>query len=404
MATVIIVGGGPSGLMAAYAASLNKNRVLLFEKNDSLGKKLSLTGHGRCNITNACSTHDFFNAVISNPKFLYAPFYQFSNQDMIRFLEDHNLNLVQEENGRMFPKSQSSKDVIHFFQNLLNENKVDIHYNEPCIKLLIQGQTCIGIQTKKQTYTADTVIVCTGGFSLPQTGSTGDGYIWAKQANIQVKDCYPGLSAFILKNPLNLAGLSLKNIAITIKNENKTLYKSQGDILFTHQGISGPMILNASSIITQKLIPDSTCLYIDSCPMYSLKEIDQLLLKEIQSNPNKQMTHILNYFLPKRWNQFLLNTISIATKKANQLTKQERSKLAHLYKEYPIKLHKIANFNQAMITQGGISGKEIDPKTMSSKKIQGLKFAGEILDLDANTGGYNLQIAWTTGYVAGIHS
>lgn len=401
MSKVIVVGAGPSGLMAAYIASFN-HRVLLFEKNDVIGKKLVLTGHGRCNITNACTSDEFFKAIVSNPKFLYSAFHQFSNQDMIDFLNTHNLPIIEQENGRCFPESQSSKDVISFFKQLLQERNVEIHYNEACINLVIEEDICKGITTEKDIYYADTVIVCTGGISFRQTGSTGDGHKWAEQAKLNVTKCYPGLSSFLLKEPLNMTGLSLKNIGIKIKNDKKVLYQNKGDILFTHQGISGPVILNASSYINKKFVPDTTCLYLDLLPNQSLDEVEHLFLEWIQNNPNKNMIHALDSLFPKRWNQHLIHKLELDYKKANEISKQKRLQLAKLCKEYPFIIHDIADFSQAMITQGGISIKEINPKTMECKKIRGLKFAGEVLDLDAQTGGYNLQIAWTTGYVAGI--
>lgn len=401
MSNVIVVGAGPSGLMAAYAAS-QKNHVLLFEKNDVIGKKLALTGHGRCNITNACSTDEFLKAIVSNPKFLYSAFHQFSNQDMIHFLKGHNLPIIEQENGRCFPESQSSKDVIHFFEDLLNERNIDIHFNEACTSLIIKDNVCKGITTSKNTYDADTVIVCTGGISFRQTGSTGDGYQWAEQANLKVTNRYPGLSSFLFKEPLNVTGLSLKNIGIQIKNDKKVLYKDHGDILFTHQGISGPVILNASSRITKKFIPDTTCLYLDLLPNLSLDDVEHQFLEWMQKNPNKTIIHSLDSLFPKRWSQHLIQKLDLNNKKANEISKQKRMQLAQLCKSYPFIIHGIADFTQAMITQGGISTKEINPKTMDCKKIQGLKFTGEVLDLDAQTGGYNLQIAWTTGYVAGI--
>lgn len=399
MSTVIVIGAGPSGLMAAYAAS-QKHSVLLFEKNSTLGKKLSLTGHGRCNITNACSTEDFFKAILSNPKFLYSSFYQFSNQDMIQFLQENHFQIIQEDNGRCFPKSQKAGDVIQFFSNLLQKNNVEIHTNEPCLNLIINDDKCAGIITSKGQYNADTVIVCTGGKSFTQTGSTGDGYIWATNTNIKVQPQYPGLSPILLKEPLNLSGLSLSNIQIKIKNDKKTLYKNTGDILFTHQGISGPMILNASSGITKK-INSNTIILIDSFPNLTNDEINQHLLKWIQENPKKYMIHSLENKLPKRWAHHLVNHLNLGNIQASQISKQERMHLVNICKEYCLDIDRIADFNQAMITQGGISTKEIDTKTMYAKKIKGLKFAGEILDVDAQTGGYNLQIAWTTGYVAG---
>lgn len=398
MAKVIVIGAGASGLMAACVASQNGHEVALFEKNEQLGKKLQLTGHGRCNITNKCSKDDFFKHVVHNEKFLYSAFSQFSNMDMIDFLKQHGMVTVEEDQGRMFPSSQSAKDVVLMFVNLLKENRVKLHMNEACQKLIIEGNAIQGIETEKKRYPCDVVIVATGGKSFESTGSTGDGYIWARQAGIQVSDVYPGLVSLKTVENFDLAGLSLKNIGIQVKKEKKTLYKGNGDILFTHQGLSGPAILAMSSYVMNQ---SPQRIILDLIPSKTVDEVDHLLLKNMDQSLNQTFKHVLDHLIPKRLSQYVLSTLSISeTIKVHETTKKQRRSVAELLKNCSFQILEFGNFNEAMITVGGIKTNQINPKTMESKTIQGLKFVGEVLDLDAQTGGYNLQIAWTTGFVA----
>ena len=399
MLKVCVIGGGPAGLMAAYTASLEGHQVELFEKNKQLGKKLQLTGHGRCNVTNNCSKDEFFKHVVHNEKFLYSPFSQFSNLDMIKFLKSNGLPTIEEDHGRMFPGSNSSQDVVLLFVELLRKNNVILHMDEACTDLMIEDDRAVGIKTNRGSYSCDVVIVATGGKSFVSTGSSGDGYKWAEALDIKVSNLYPGLVSLQTKEDFDLAGLSLSNVGIQVKKDKKVLYKECGDILFTHEGLSGPGILVMSSYVINK---DPRRIILDLIPNKSVDEVDALLLERMSSLSNKQLKHILEMMIPKRLVQYIMNQLNIDVNlKANETTKAQRRSISELLKCLRFEIVNFAGFEQAMITVGGIKTNQIQPQTMETKKIKGLKFAGEVLDLDAQTGGYNLQIAWTTGYVAG---
>ena len=399
MLKVCVIGGGPAGLMAAYTARLEGHQVELFEKNKQLGKKLQLTGHGRCNVTNNCSKDEFFKHVVHNEKFLYSPFSQFSNLDMIKFLKSNGLPTIEEDHGRMFPGSNSSQDVVLLFVELLRKNNVILHMDEVCTDLLVEDDGVVGIKTNRGSYSFDVVIVATGGKSFVSTGSSGDGYKWAEALDIKVSNLYPGLVSLQTKEDFDLAGLSLSNVGIQVKKDKKVLYKECGDILFTHEGLSGPGILVMSSYVINK---DPRRIILDLIPNKSVDEVDALLLERMSSLSNKQLKHILEMMIPKRLVQYIINQLNIDVNlKANETTKAQRRSISELLKCLSFEIVNFAGFEQAMITVGGIKTNQIQPQTMETKKIKGLKFAGEVLDLDAQTGGYNLQIAWTTGYVAG---
>ena len=399
MLKVCVIGGGPAGLMAAYTASLEGHQVELFEKNKQLGKKLQLTGHGRCNVTNNCSKDEFFKHVVHNEKFLYSPFSQFSNLDMIKFLKSNGLPTVEEDHGRMFPGSNSSQDVVLLFVELLRKNNVILHMDEACTDLLVEDDGVVGIKTNRGSYSFDVVIVATGGKSFVSTGSSGDGYKWAEALDIKVSNLYPGLVSLQTREDFDLAGLSLSNVGIQVKKDKKVLYKECGDILFIHEGLSGPGILIMSSYVINK---DPKRIILDLIPNKSVDEVDALLLERMSSLSNKQLKHILEMMIPKRLVQYIMNQLNIDVNlKANETTKAQRRSISELLKCLSFEIVNFAGFEQAMVTVGGIKTNQIQPQTMETKKIKGLKFAGEVLDLDAQTGGYNLQIAWTTGYVAG---
>ena len=399
MLKVCVIGGGPAGLMAAYTARLEGHQVELFEKNKQLGKKLQLTGHGRCNVTNNCSKDEFFKHVVHNEKFLYSPFSQFSNLDMIKFLKSNGLPTIEEDHGRMFPGSNSSQDVVLLFVELLRKNNVILHMDEVCTDLLVEDDGVVGIKTNRGSYSFDVVIVATGGKSFVSTGSSGDGYKWAEALDIKVSNLYPGLVSLQTKEDFDLAGLPLSNVGIQVKKDKKVLYKECGDILFTHEGLSGPGILVMSSYVINK---DPRRIILDLIPNKSVDEVDALLLERMSSLSNKQLKHILEMMIPKRLVQYIINQLNIDVNlKANETTKAQRRSISELLKCLSFEIVNFAGFEQAMITVGGIKTNQIQPQTMETKKIKGLKFAGEVLDLDAQTGGYNLQIAWTTGYVAG---
>lgn len=399
MLKVCVIGGGPAGLMAAYTARLEGHQVELFEKNKQLGKKLQLTGHGRCNVTNNCSKDEFFKHVVHNEKFLYSPFSQFSNLDMIKFLKSNGLPTIEEDHGRMFPGSNSSQDVVLLFVELLRKNNVILHMDEACTDLLVEDDRVVGIKTNRGSYSCDVVIVATGGKSFVSTGSSGDGYKWTEALDIKVSNLYPGLVSLQTKEDFDLAGLSLSNVGIQVKKDKKVLYKECGDILFTHEGLSGPGILVMSSYVINK---DPRRIILDLIPNKSVDEVDALLLERMSSLSNKQLKHILEMMIPKRLVQYIINQLNIDVNlKVNETTKAQRRSISELLKCLRFEIVNFAGFEQAMITVGGIKTNQIQPQTMETKKIKGLKFAGEVLDLDAQTGGYNLQIAWTTGYVAG---
>ena len=399
MLKVCVIGGGPAGLMAAYTARLEGHQVELFEKNKQLGKKLQLTGHGRCNVTNNCSKDEFFKHVVHNEKFLYSPFSQFSNLDMIKFLKSNGLPTIEEDHGRMFPGSNSSQDIVLLFVELLRKNNVILHMDEACTNVVVEENRVVGIKTDKETYSFDVVIVATGGKSFVSTGSSGDGYKWAEALDIKVSNLYPGLVSLQTREDFDLAGLSLSNVGIQVKKDKKVLYKECGDILFTHEGLSGPGILIMSSYVINK---DPKRIILDLIPNKSVDEVDALLLKRMSSLSNKQLKHILEMMIPKRLVQYIMNQLNIDVNlKANETTKAQRRSISELLKCLSFEIVNFAGFEQAMVTVGGIKTNQIQPQTMETKKIKGLKFAGEVLDLDAQTGGYNLQIAWTTGYVAG---
>ena len=392
MSTTIIVGGGPAGMMAAYQSS-KENRVILIERNKQLGKKLLMTGNGRCNVTNNCDPKTFMSKVNSNPKFLYSALNQFSSQDMMDFLLHNQCPIKEEENHRVFPNSNKAITVLETFARILYEQKVDIHCDEDVVSLIIEDEVCKGVKTNKGKYYGDTIILCTGGMSFPVTGSNGDGYKLATQANHTIKECSPGLVALNVREPWikELQGLVLKNVEISFKKK-----RVQGDILFTHFGISGPMILNISSML------DTNTLNLDIFPQYTHQELDQKILDLFSKNQNKQIQNTLNTLLPQRLTDSLLTRLDIPFNcLVHQVKKDQRKKLVNQLKTITLSLNGTRSFQEAMITKGGVSTKEINPNTMESKKIKNLRFAGEIIDVDAQTGGYNLQIAWSTGFVAG---
>lgn len=299
----------------------------------------------------------------------------------------------------MFPGSNSSQDVVLLFVELLRKNNVILHMDEACTDLMVEEDKVVGIKTDKGLYSFDVVIVVTGGKSFVSTGSSGDGYKWANTLDIKVSDLYPGLVSLRTKEIFDLAGLSLQNVGIQVKKDKKVLYKQLGDILFTHEGFSGPGILAMSSYVIHKE-PDK--IIFDLIPDKSMDEVDAFLLERMNRSSNKQLNHILEMMIPKRLVQYIMDRLNIDDSlKANETTKVQRRSISELLKCLDFKVSSFAGFDQAMITVGGIKTNQIQPQTMESKKIKGLKFVGEVLDLDAQTGGYNLQIAWTTGYVAG---
>ena len=408
MSNVIVVGGGAAGMMAAVFAARNGQNVQLLEKNKKLGKKLFITGKGRCNITNAADIEDLFTAVISNPKFLYSGFYSFTNQQVIDFFEELGVKTKVERGERVFPVSDHSSDVIAAFSRELKSLGVSVSLHTEVKELLCeQDKVCGVLLTNGKKMKADAVIVATGGISYPSTGSTGDGYRFAKEAGHKVTELLPSLVPMEVRQwyAKELQGLSLRNIEIRITDGKKKLYEEFGEMLFTHYGVTGPVILSASSVVGKTLRKKELTLHIDLKPALSEEQLDKRILREFDANHNKQYKNSIDSLFPAKLKPVMIELSEIEPeKKVNEITKEERQRLVHLIKDFTMTLTGLRGYNEAIITKGGVSVKEIDPGTMESKIIKGLYFAGEVLDLDAVTGGYNLQIAWSTGYLAGINA
>ncbi len=408
MSNVIVVGGGAAGMMAAVFAARNGQNVQLLEKNEKLGKKLFITGKGRCNITNAADIEDLFTAVISNPKFLYSGFYSFTNQQVIDFFEELGVKTKVERGERVFPVSDHSSDVIAAFSRELKSLGVSVSLHTEVKELLCeQDKVCGVLLTNGKKMKADAVIVATGGISYPSTGSTGDGYRFARETGHRVTELLPSLVPMEVRQwyAKELQGLSLRNIEIRITDGKKKLYEEFGEMLFTHYGVTGPVILSASSVVAKTLNKKELTLHIDLKPALSEEQLDKRILREFDANHNKQYKNSIDSLFPAKLKPVMIELSEIEPeKKVNEITKEERQRLVHLIKDFTMTLTGLRGYNEAIITKGGVSVKEIDPGTMESKIIKGLYFAGEVLDLDAVTGGYNLQIAWSTGYLAGINA
>ena len=395
-------------MAAAIFAAERGCGVHLFEQNEKLGKKLFITGKGRCNITNAADIEDLFTAVISNPKFLYSGFYSFTNQQVIDFFEELGVKTKIERGERVFPVSDHSSDVIAAFSRELKLLGVSVSLHTEVRELLCeQDKVCGVLLTNGKKMKADAVIVATGGISYPSTGSTGDGYRFAKETGHRVTELLPSLEPMEVRQwyAKELQGLSLRNIEIRITDGKKKLYEEFGEMLFTHYGVTGPVILSASSVVGKTLRKKELTLHIDLKPALSEEQLDKRILREFDANHNKQYKNSIDSLFPAKLKPIMIELSEIEPeKKVNEITKEERQRLVHLIKDFTMTLTGLRSYNEAIITKGGVSVKEVDPGTMESKKMKGLYFAGEVLDLDAVTGGYNLQIAWSTGYLAGINA
>lgn len=407
MKKVFIIGGGASGMIAAIAAARNGHKVKIFEKNEKLGKKLFITGKGRCNLTNACDRETLFNNVISNPKFLYRAFHELSTEDAISFFEGIGLKTKVERGNRVFPLSDKSSDVIAVLKDELNRLGVEISYKSEVKDIICEDNVFKGIKlnNSKEKFFADAIIIATGGLSYPLTGSTGDGYKFAKGFGHSVTKLSPSLVPLYVSEGFikDLMGLSLKNIAITACSGNKKIYSDFGELLFTHFGVSGPVVLSASSHLVPYMdTNESVTLSIDLKPALSQSQLDARILRDFNEAKNKQYKNSLGQLLPNKLIDVIIRLSCIdPDKQVNSITKEERLALVNLLKNFTLNITKLAPYNQAVITKGGINVKEIDPSTMESKLIKNMYFVGELLDLDALTGGFNLQIAWSTGYLAG---
>ena len=404
MSKVLVVGGGAAGMFAAIFAAYNGNEVHIFEKNEKLGKKLFITGKGRCNITNASDMDTLFSSVVTNSKFLYSSFYGYTNQDVIDFFERIGVATKIERGNRVFPVSDHSSDVIAGLTRELKQLGVEIHLHTSVRKIVGKEQfEYIELQNGKRIE-GDACIVATGGFSYQTTGSTGDGYRFAKEMGHDVTEIMPSLVPLEIKEwyAKELQGLSLRNVQATVMDGKKKLYDDFGEMLFTHYGVSGPLMLSASSYIGKKLQEKELRLVIDLKPALSIEQLDQRVLRDFEENMNKQFKNAIGKLFPAKLIPIMLELSGIdPDKKVNLISKEERQNFVSLIKSFEMTITGLRDFNEAIITKGGVKVKEINPATMESKLVQGLYFVGEVLDLDALTGGFNLQIAWSTAYAAG---
>ncbi len=403
MRKIIIIGGGAAGMIAAYSAALTSNKVILLEKNEKLGKKLYITGKGRCNLTNSSDMNTVMENIVSNKRFLFSAFKKFTNEDIMNLVENNGTKLKVERGNRVFPVSDHSSDIIKSIEKALRDLNVDIRLNTKVDKPIIEDGRCIGVMIGKNKILSDAVIVATGGMSYQATGSDGDGYRFAKEAGLSVSKLYPSLVPFNVEGERvkALQGLSLKNIHVYIYNNKKLMYDEFGEMLFTHFGVSGPVIISASAIIGNKDIRGYR-LCIDLKPALDNEKLDERILRDFTEQKNKQLKNSLNKLFPtKLIDEVIYQSRIDPEKKVNLLTKEERHILINATKNLEFTLSSTRGFNEAIVTKGGVEVSQINPKTMESKHVKGLFFAGEVLDLDAFTGGYNLQIAWSSGYAAG---
>lgn len=434
---IIVIGGGPAGMMAAIEASQNKeNKVIVIEKMQSLGRKLLITGKGRCNITSSLPIEDFIKNTPGNGRFLYSCYQQFTNEDIIKFLNKEGLQVKEERGNRIFPLTDHSQDVLKCFTKKLKENNVEVLYNTRVKEILVNENyeeqakkineenvkkskkqskkyEVIGIKTENETILADSVILATGGKSYPLTGSTGDGYKLVEKFGHTITKIKPSLVPLeIYEKDIckELQGLSLRNIAIKITDleKNKLLYDDFGEMLFTHFGVSGPTILSSSAHLVRYKNIEEKCknkiveLSIDFKPALSEKKLEARILRDFEELKNKQFKNSLDKLLPQKLIPVIVEQSGIsADKKVNEITKEERKTLVKILKDFKLKIKGTRTIDEAIVTSGGIKISEIDPKTMESKLVKNLYFAGEIIDVDSYTGGFNLQIAYSTGFVAG---
>lgn len=405
MSKVLIIGAGAAGMMAGIAAAYNGNQVEIFEKNDRVGKKIFITGKGRCNITNASDIENHFSNILKNEKFLYSAYNNFNSEDICNMLENTGVKTKIERGNRVFPESDKSSDVIWALNKMLKDIGVKIYLNTEINKIEKNNDKMSVIDKKGKKHIGDYCIVATGGMSYQSTGSTGDGYKFAKSFNLNVNKTYPSLVPLNIKEEMckNLQGLSLKNVNLKVVDEKgEEYYNEQGEMIFTHFGISGPLVLSASCYICDKLKDHYFKCYIDLKPALDFETLDKRILKDFEENINRNFNNSLDKLLPRKIIEPVITLSGIDPyKKVHEITKEERLNLAKTIKNIPLTVTGTRGFNEAIITRGGISIKEINPKTMESKKVQGVYFVGEVLDIDAKTGGYNLQIAWSTGYLAG---
>ncbi|MCL1862904.1 MAG: NAD(P)/FAD-dependent oxidoreductase [Defluviitaleaceae bacterium] len=403
MNRIVVIGGGPSGMMAAASAAENGAHVVLLEKNEKLGKKLYITGKGRCNITNDTDVEGLLTNTVTNPRFLNSAFYTMDSQTLMAFPAFAEVPFKTERGGRVFPQSDKADDINRALEKYLQKLGVKTFLNT-AVKKIIKNNTFM-VTTHAKTYEAEAVIIATGGLSYPSTGSTGDGYEFAKKMGHTVTETNPALVPLITAETWvkDLEGLSLKNVCCTAKANNKTVYEETGEMLFTRKGVTGPLILSASAYLSGRLADKNASLSIDLKPALSTEQLDARILRDFEKFQNKNFANALDELLPKRIITIIIELSGISPhKKVNSITKKERAGLVSLLKNLHLTPTSTAGYNEAVITKGGINVREINPSTLMSKKTQNLFFAGEVLDVDALTGGYNLQIAFSTGRLAGL--
>ena len=419
MNKVVVIGGGPAGMMAAITAKENKNDVLIIEKNNQLGKKLLITGKGRCNITSSLEMEDFIKNTPGNGMFLYSAYQQYTNKDIIDFLKQQGLEVKEERGNRIFPVTDKSVDVLKCFTRKIKELDIEIKYNTKVEEILtetIDGENIVvAVRTEKETIKADKIILATGGKSYPLTGSTGDGYRLAEKLGHSITSIKPSLvplEVYDKEECKELQGLSLRNVEIKLMDikKHKQIYEDFGEMLFTHFGVSGPTILSSSAHLVRYKNIDTLfdekklVLKIDLKPALDEKKLNDRILRDFEEVKNKQFKNSLDKLLPQKLIPVIIMRSKIhPNKKVNEITKKEREELIKQIKDFEIIIKGFRPIEEAIITSGGINIKEINPKTMASKKVKGLYFAGEIIDVDSYTGGFNLQIAYSTGYVAGLN-
>lgn len=404
MKKIIVIGGGAAGMMAAIEAARNGAEVTLYEKNEKLGKKLFITGKGRCNLTNACDMEDLQKSVMKNHKFLYSAFQNFNNWETIGFFEELGMATKIERGNRVFPASDHSSDVIKVLEQELEHQGVAVCLKEKVKNITEQQDMVTGVQLENgKKVRADAVIVATGGLSYQLTGSTGDGFRFAKTLGHKVTELSPALVPMTVSEEWvpRLQGLSLRNVRVTISSKSKVLYEEFGEMLFTHYGVSGPLILSASSAVLEELKKENLTLKIDLKPALSPEQLDDRILRDFEQDKNKQFKNVLGNLLPSKMIPVIIELSGILPeKKVNEINKKERRKLLETMKGLTMTLTGVRGYQEAIITRGGVDVKEINPATMESKKKKNLYFAGEVLDVDAVTGGFNLQIAWSTAMAA----
>ena len=401
MAKVIVIGAGPAGIMAAIHAS-KKHNVTILDGNDRIGKKLFITGKGRCNVTNSKDISEFFDYIPGNPHFLYSALYSYTNEDTMNFFENVGIKLKVERGGRVFPMSDKSSDIIKGLSIGLKESNVQVKLNSKVTNIIYDANKIVGVEINNSTKLyGDYFIIATGGASYPLTGSRGEGQKFAKKLGHTIIELKPSLVPIELNEPWlkDLMGLSLKNISLSILKNNKVLYKNQGEMLFTNYGISGPLVLSGSRYVKNEGSYEAS---IDLKPALNESELDKRIQKDFLKYQNKEFKNALDDLLPKKLIPLIINLSNIPLdKKVNVITEEERKKLLHILKDLRVKIKGLRPIEEAIVTAGGVNTLEIDPSTMKSKIISNLSFAGEVIDVDAFTGGYNVQIALSTGYIAG---